>query len=80
MHVSYIELPPPSSSTEVHQGLVQQLARKNGAPDVFTQDIIWIAEFADAGWALPLDELFQRSDMKAYSSPASFDGCTWRAR
>src|SRR5689334_3699705 len=39
VHVSYVELPPPSSSTEVHQALVQQLARRNGSPDVFTQDI-----------------------------------------
>ena len=28
VQVSYVELPPPSSSTEVHQQLVQQLARK----------------------------------------------------
>src|ERR1700733_9255916 len=40
--VKYIELPPPSSSTEVHQALVQQLARRNGTPDVFTQDVVWI--------------------------------------
>jgi ABC-type glycerol-3-phosphate transport system substrate-binding protein len=48
IHVTYKELPPPSSSTEVHQALVQQLARRNGDPDVFTLDIIWIAEFAGA--------------------------------
>ena len=58
VHVTYVELPPPSSSTEVHQALVQQLARRNGTPDVFTQDVVWIAEFAGAGWALPLDEYF----------------------
>jgi len=40
IRVVYKELPPPSSSTEVHQALVQQLARRNGDPDVFTQDII----------------------------------------
>jgi multiple sugar transport system substrate-binding protein len=67
VEVSYVELPPPSSSTEVHQQLVQQLARKNGTPDVFTQDIIWIAEFAEAGWALPLDSYFGAEEMKAYS-------------
>ena len=66
VQVTYVELPPPSSSTEVHQQLVQQLARKNGTPDVFTQDIIWIAEFAEAGWALPLDSYFGAEEMKAY--------------
>jgi multiple sugar transport system substrate-binding protein len=79
VHVSYIELPPPSSSTEVHQQLVQQLARKNGSPDVFTQDIIWVAEFADAGWALPLDHYFGADEMKAYF-PGIVQGCTWKGQ
>ena len=34
VHVSYTELPPPSSSTEVHQQLVQMLAAGSGTPDV----------------------------------------------
>jgi multiple sugar transport system substrate-binding protein len=68
IHVTYKELPPPSSSTEVHQALVQQLARRNGDPDVFTQDIIWIAEFAAAKWALPLDDHFNPEAMKEYFS------------
>ncbi len=75
VHVTYKELPPPSSSTEVHQALVQQLARRNGNPDVFTQDIIWIAEFAAAKWALPLDDHFG-SDAKDYF-PGIVQGCTW---
>ena len=49
IHVTYRELPPPSSSTEVHQQLVQSLGRGDGSLDVFTQDVIWIAEFAGAG-------------------------------
>jgi multiple sugar transport system substrate-binding protein len=73
--VKYIELPPPSSSTEVHQGLVQQLARKNGSPDVFTQDVIWIAEFAAAGWALPLDEYF--GSVKNQFFDGTIDACTY---
>jgi multiple sugar transport system substrate-binding protein len=77
VHVSYTELPPPSSSTEVHQQLVQTLARKNGAPDVFTQDIIWIAEFAEAGWALPLDSYFSADDTKVYF-PGILQGCKWK--
>jgi len=64
VRVVYKELPPPSSSTEVHQALVQQLARRNGNPDAFTLDIIWIAEFADAKWALPLDEYFKADTLK----------------
>lgn len=79
IHVTYNELPPPSSSTEVHQSLVQQLARRNGNPDVFTQDIIWIAEFAAAKWALPLDEYFNAEVMKEYF-PGVVQACTWQGK
>ena len=79
VRVVYKELPPPSSSTEVHQALVQQLARRNGDPDVFTQDIIWIAEFAAAKWALPLDEYFNAEAMKEYF-PGVVQACTWQGK
>ncbi|NUB45257.1 ABC transporter substrate-binding protein [Fertoebacter nigrum] len=72
--VRFIELPPPSSSTEVFQGLVQQLARADGTPDVFSQDVIWIAGFAEAGWALPLGEYFP--DTKDYFS-GTVAACTY---
>jgi multiple sugar transport system substrate-binding protein len=79
IHVTYNELPPPSSSTEVHQSLVQQLARRNGSPDVFTQDIIWIAEFAAAKWALPLGDYFNADAMKDYF-PGVVQACTWQGK
>ena len=78
IHVTYKELPPPSSSTEVHQTLVQQLARRNGDPDVFTQDVIWIAEFAAAKWALPLDEYFKDSAKDYFSGMVQ--ACTWQGK
>jgi multiple sugar transport system substrate-binding protein len=79
VRVTYQELPPPSSSTEVHQTLVQQLARKDGTPDAFTQDVIWIAEFAGAGWAAPLDSYFTASDRAAYF-PGMIQACTWQGK
>ena len=78
IRVTYKELPPPSSSTEVHQTLVQQLARRNGDPDLFTQDIIWIAEFAAAKWALPLDEYFKDSAKDYF--PGMVQACTWQGK
>ena len=74
--VKYIELPPPSSSTEVYQGLVQQLARRNGTPDVFSQDVVWIAGFAAAGWALALDEYFPAAARADYF-PGTVAACTY---
>ncbi|MBV8456792.1 MAG: extracellular solute-binding protein, partial [Acetobacteraceae bacterium] len=76
VHVTYVELPPPSASTEVHQLLVQQLARRNGSPDVFTQDVIWIAEFAGAGWALPLDQELG-ADVRQQYFRGVVQACTW---
>ncbi len=74
--VKFIELPPPSASTEVYQRLVQLLARRNGTPDVFSQDAIWIAGFAAAGWASPLDE-FLDADAKSQYFAGTLNACTW---
>ena len=79
VHVTYVELPPPSQSTEVHQALVQQLARRSGTPDVFTQDVIWIAEFAGAGWALPLDSHIDAKAQAQYF-PGVIKACTWQGK
>jgi multiple sugar transport system substrate-binding protein len=72
--VTVRELPPPSSSTEVHQQLVQALSRQDGSVDVFSQDIIWVAEFAGAGWAMKLDG--QLNDQGDYFT-GLVDGCTF---
>jgi len=77
--VKYDELPPPSASTEVHQGLVQRLAKKDGSPDVFTQDVVWIAEFAGAGWALPLDEFISAEEAAKYF-PGVMAACRWNGK
>lgn len=76
VHVTYRELPPPSSSTEVHQQLVQSLSRGDGSLDVFTQDVVWIAEFAGAGWALPLDS-YVDATTKAEYFPGLIEACTY---
>jgi multiple sugar transport system substrate-binding protein len=70
------ELPPPSSSTEVHQQLVQQLGSSSGGIDVFTQDVIWIAEFASAGWAMDLSKEFADADKKVFFD-GLVDACTY---
>jgi len=73
------ELPPPSSSTEVHQQLVQQLGSTSGAIDVFTQDVIWVAEFASAGWAMNLDKEFSDKDRSGFFK-GLVDACTYNGK
>jgi multiple sugar transport system substrate-binding protein len=70
------ELPPPSSSTEVHQQLVQQLGSSAGGIDVFTEDVIWIAEFASAGFAMNLDQEFSEGERAAFF-PGLVEACTY---
>ena len=45
----------PSSASERHTLYVTWLSSHSPDIDVFSLDVIWIAEFAAAGWLLPLD-------------------------
>ena len=45
----------PDSADQRHQLFVQWLNAHASTPDVLQLDVIWIAEFAAAGWILPLD-------------------------
>ena len=48
----------PQSSTQLHDLITQKLKNRDTEMDVFVMDVIWPAEFASAGWALPLDRFF----------------------
>jgi multiple sugar transport system substrate-binding protein len=52
----------PQSSTQIHDLLVQKLKNRDPRLDVFFMDTIWPAEFASAGWALPLDRYFTAAE------------------
>jgi multiple sugar transport system substrate-binding protein len=56
----------PSSSTEFHDLITQKLRNRDPQLDVFFMDVIWPAEFAAAGWALPLDEFFPIAEQKQF--------------
>ena len=52
----------PQSSTQLHDLLTQKLKNRDARLDVFVMDVIWPAEFASAGWALPLDHYFSAAE------------------
>src|ERR1044071_1648941 len=56
----------PSSSTEFHDLVTQKLRNRDPEMDVFFMDVVWPAEFAAAGWALPLDALFPLAAQKDF--------------
>lgn len=48
----------PAASDTQHQQYVTWLAARDPSVDVYLIDVIWPAEFAAAGWLLPLDDRF----------------------
>jgi multiple sugar transport system substrate-binding protein len=56
----------PHSSTAFHDLLTQKLKNQSKEVDVFLMDVIWPPEFAAAGWAMPLDELFPESERRKF--------------
>jgi multiple sugar transport system substrate-binding protein len=56
----------PHSSTAFHDLLTQKLKNRSTDVDVFFMDVIWPSEFAAAGWAMPLDDLFPRAEREEF--------------
>ena len=56
----------PQSSTQLHDLITQKLKNRDTGMDIFVMDVIWPAEFASAGWALPLDDFFPRSEQAQF--------------
>ena len=56
----------PQSSTQLHDLITQKLKNRDTEMDVFVMDVIWPAEFASAGWALPLDRFFALAEQKQF--------------
>jgi len=56
----------PHSSTAFHDLLTQKLKNRSDDVDVFLMDVIWPPEFAAAGWAMPIDDLFPQAERDRY--------------
>lgn len=59
----------PQSSTQLHDLLTQKLRNRDTRLDVFVMDVVWPAEFASAGWALPLDRFFSSAEQEKFLKP-----------
>jgi multiple sugar transport system substrate-binding protein len=67
----------PDAADQRHQLYVQWLNGRAAEPDVLQIDTIWTAEFAAAGWILPLDRF--APDASAFF-PAAVEANRWRGR
>ena len=63
----------PDDATQRHQMFVQWLNARVGDPDLLQLDVVWTAEFAAAGWILPLD----RFDPDSGFFPATLTAAEW---
>ena len=67
----------PDAADQRHQLYVQWLNARASDPDVLQLDVIWTAEFAGAGWILPLDPFALDADDFV---PAALAASRWRGR
>lgn len=54
----------PSDTGQSHDQYVTMFSAKSSEIDVFDLDVIWPAEFAQAGYLLPLDRFIQQDNIK----------------
>jgi len=73
----------PSDSGAQHDAYVTMLNAQSSEIDVMDLDVVWPAEFAQAGYALPLDRFIEQDgiDLGKYNQGAlaagNFDGKQW---
>jgi multiple sugar transport system substrate-binding protein len=67
------------SSTAFHDLLRQKLKNKSRDVDVFFMDVIWPPEFAAAGWAMGLDDIFAPEEREAFL-PSTILANTYQGR
>jgi multiple sugar transport system substrate-binding protein len=65
----------PDAADQRHQLYVQWLNARAPAPDVLQLDVVWTAEFAGAGWILPLPP--SETDVSDFV-PAALEASRWR--
>ncbi len=69
----------PSSTDEQHQFYVINLEGKSSDFDVLSMDVIWVSEFARAGWLEDLDHLLSEGERNDFF-PVTMDAVTYEDR
>lgn len=73
----------PRSTDDQRLQLARRLSANDRTVDVIAMDVIWTAEFAEAGWVLPLaDDPAHRAEADAVTDtlPGPLDTAKWRHR
>ncbi len=67
-NISVVREIAPHSSTAYHDLLTQKLKNRDATVDLFFMDVIWVPEFAAAGWARSLDLRFPPAARRQFLS------------
>lgn len=66
----------PAQPDQQHNTYVTALSAGDSSMDALTMDVIWTAEFASAGWIMPLDKRFKKTSRDQYL-PAAIESVTY---
>lgn len=66
----------PIDATQMHDRTVTIMASKSDELDIVNLDVVWVAEFAEAGWLIPLNDQFPADTQKEFI-PASIDAMNY---
>lgn len=69
----------PEGSDKQREQLVRRLSAKDRAVNLITLDVVWTAEFAEAGWILPLPETTTRTVSEGTLGGA-MKSATWKGK
>ena len=69
----------PAASDEQHQFYATNLAAQSADFDVFALDVIWVAEFARAGWLRDVSHLLPQAERGAFFR-GPIEAVTWAGR
>lgn len=73
----------PQDANNLHDDFVNKLVSQDTSIDVMALDVVYIAEFASAGWLEPLDDVYSEDDLSIYLdgtvSGAKYDGALYAA-
>ena len=69
----------PHASGAFHDLVTQKLKNRDTSVDVYFMDVVWLAEFAAAGWAMPLDRWLDASRQSDFLD-GPMQASRWRGR
>lgn len=69
----------PSTADGQREQMVRRLAAGDTSMDLLGMDVVWTAEFAEAGWILPLTEQ-QKAEANKDTLQATIDSTLWKEK